>query len=94
MPLLVKLIGGCEFLFAGKSQIEVPHIVCHDLLSLCLYLSDNFLSVEKDEFLEDGELIEGFIVLINDTDIELFDGMSTELSDGDSITFISTMHGG
>jgi len=36
----------------------------------------------------------GILVLINDTDWELEDGLEYRLRDGDTIVFISTLHGG
>jgi molybdopterin converting factor small subunit len=36
----------------------------------------------------------GILVLINDTDWELEDGIEYTLKDGDTIVFISTLHGG
>ncbi|RUS15249.1 hypothetical protein BC937DRAFT_92704 [Endogone sp. FLAS-F59071] len=36
----------------------------------------------------------GILVLINDADWELCDGPDYQLQDGDSIVFISTLHGG
>lgn len=36
----------------------------------------------------------GILVLINDTDWELEDGLEYVLRDGDTIVFISTLHGG
>lgn len=36
----------------------------------------------------------GIIVLVNDQDYQLCGGDSTELVDGDQVTFISTLHGG
>lgn len=47
-----------------------------------------FLLVEKET------VRPGILVLINDTDWELLSQLSTELKDGDTITFISTLHGG
>ena len=36
----------------------------------------------------------GILVLINDRDWELLEGVHTELMVGDKVTFISTLHGG
>lgn len=36
----------------------------------------------------------GIIVLINDSDWEIFEKENTLLADGDTISFISTLHGG
>ena len=36
----------------------------------------------------------GILVLINDTDWELTGQLQTTVEDGDTVTFISTLHGG
>ena len=36
----------------------------------------------------------GVLVLVNETDWELTGGVDTELSEGDTVVFISTLHGG
>ena len=36
----------------------------------------------------------GILVLVNDCDWELLDGLNYALKDGDVVTFISTLHGG
>ena len=36
----------------------------------------------------------GILVLLNDSDWEIYDKENTLLSDKDSISFISTLHGG
>lgn len=36
----------------------------------------------------------GILVLINDTDWELEDGLEYQLKSGDTLVFISTLHGG
>jgi len=36
----------------------------------------------------------GILVLINDCDWELSGGLESEVNDGDTVVFISTLHGG
>ncbi|KAI3408893.1 hypothetical protein GPALN_007486 [Globodera pallida] len=36
----------------------------------------------------------GVLVLVNDTDWEILGGLNAQLKDGDTVTFISTLHGG
>ena len=36
----------------------------------------------------------GILVLVNDVDWELTGELHTEVADGDSVVFISTLHGG
>ncbi|PAV70233.1 hypothetical protein WR25_18575 [Diploscapter pachys] len=44
--------------------------------------------------IDNGTVRPGVLVLVNESDWELFEGIDTELSNGDKVTFISTLHGG
>lgn len=45
-------------------------------------------------FVQAGSVRPGIIVLVNDTDWELLDTLKYQLENGDSVAFISTLHGG
>ena len=45
-------------------------------------------------FLKEGTVRPGILVLINDADWELMGQLEYELEQGDTILFISTLHGG
>jgi ubiquitin related modifier 1 len=50
---------------------------------------------EKEEmFVTGGSVRPGIIVLVNDTDWELLETTRYVLEEGDSVAFISTLHGG
>ena len=50
---------------------------------------------EKEEMFVQGRSVRpGIIVLVNDTDWELLDTTRYKLENGDSVAFISTLHGG
>ena len=50
---------------------------------------------DKEEMFVQGRSVRpGIIVLVNDTDWELLDTTRYKLENGDSIAFISTLHGG
>ena len=50
---------------------------------------------EKEEMFVSGRSVRpGIIVLVNDTDWELLDTTQYKVESGDSIAFISTLHGG
>ncbi|MGQ9722264.1 MAG: MoaD/ThiS family protein [Candidatus Jordarchaeum sp.] len=42
----------------------------------------------------EGQLNPGIIVLINERDMELLQGIDTKLQDGDVVVFLSAVHGG
>ncbi len=48
----------------------------------------------QELFVLEGHLRPGILVLINDADWELEGEEAYELQDGDSILFVSTLHGG
>ena len=50
---------------------------------------------EKEELFVSGNSVRpGIIVLVNDTDWELIDTTKYLMQEGDSVAFISTLHGG
>jgi ubiquitin related modifier 1 len=50
---------------------------------------------EKEEMFVQGRSVRpGIIVLVNDTDWELLETTRYKLENGDSVAFISTLHGG
>jgi ubiquitin related modifier 1 len=50
---------------------------------------------DKEEMFVQGRSVRpGIIVLVNDTDWELLDTTRYKLENGDSVAFISTLHGG
>lgn len=50
---------------------------------------------DKEEMFVQGRSVRpGIIVLVNDTDWELLDTTKYKLENGDSVAFISTLHGG
>ena len=50
---------------------------------------------DKEEMFVQGRSVRpGIIVLVNDTDWELLDTTRYKLQNGDSVAFISTLHGG
>ncbi|KAI6141886.1 ubiquitin-like modifier 1 [Pisolithus tinctorius] len=65
-----------------------------DVQYLMHYLRSRLLT-ERPELFMDGDTVRpGVLVLINDTDWELEGEGTYEISDGDEIVFISTLHGG
>ena len=64
--------------------------------SLIYTLKTNYLT-EREEFFVDNDGISirpGILVLVDDVDWELVDKEDYALKEGDTIAFISTLHGG
>ncbi len=61
------------------------------LLNLILAVDEKLFNAILDH---EGELNPGIIVLINERDIDVLQGLDTKLSDGDDVVFLSAIHGG
>jgi len=89
----LSVSGGLEPLF-GEADKE---LVIPDGLSVrevILWIKNNLLGGDADhQFVIDGTIRPGILVLLNDADCELV-GMDHVLLDFDSLSFISTIHGG
>jgi ubiquitin related modifier 1 len=87
MKLTVEFSGGLQLLF---DQNPITLAIEDATLSLVIsHLST--LCKNNDLFIKNNTLRPGILCLRNDMDSEL---VGEELSDGDRITFISTLHGG
>ncbi|KAJ8970309.1 hypothetical protein NQ317_000769 [Molorchus minor] len=61
---------------------------------LLIWLRDNLLKERPELFLQDNSVRPGILVLVNDSDWELMDTVNYPIQSKDTITFISTLHGG
>jgi len=94
MNINIEFGGGSEVLFGGKTmqKISLPtEATVRDLLE---YMKKNLLEEREELFFEDETVRAGILVLINDSDWELFDQENYVLEANDTISFISTLHGG
>ena len=82
-----------DILFGGQKSLTVD-FEGSTVLDLILYLKNNKLTEREELFVIDNHLRSGILVLINDCDWEVFEQENTQLKDGDSILFLSTLHGG
>lgn len=97
MEVKVEFAGGAELLFDNikKHTLKLPAQqdpwVLRDLIG---WIKTNVLK-ERPEFFVQGETVRpGILVLVNDTDWELLGGLEYEVQEGDTVVFISTLHGG
>ncbi|KAI6041614.1 ubiquitin-like modifier 1 [Pisolithus marmoratus] len=103
----IEFGGGLELLFGNKRvhSISLPSFDSTrglvekkekplDVQYLMHYLRARLLTERPELFMEDDTVRPGVLVLINDTDWELEGEGAYEISDGDEIVFISTLHGG
>ncbi|KAA8495141.1 Ubiquitin-related modifier 1-like [Porphyridium purpureum] len=87
--------GGLEALLGGQKRtpVDVPD-ECRTMGKLILWIRDTLISERHDMFMKDDCVRPGILVLINSSDWELEGTTQYVLEPGDSISFISTLHGG
>lgn len=97
LEVKVEFAGGAELLFNNirnhtlKLPAQQSPTTIRDLIK---WIKVNMLK-ERPEFFVQGDTVRpGILVLINDTDWELLGQLEYEVQAGDSVVFISTLHGG
>ena len=99
MSLTVQLefSGGAELLFDSVKchRVELPQRpLPWTLRHLIAWIGGNLLK-ERPELFTLGETVRpGILVLVNNIDWELLGQLDCELQNGDTVVFISTLHGG
>lgn len=90
--------GGLELLFDRQKDVaaDVPEVAGGklDVRHLLPWMRDNLLTERPELFMKEDSVRPGILVLVNDVDWDLSGQLDSELSEGDAITFISTLHGG
>ncbi|KAH7264124.1 Ubiquitin- modifier 1 [Fusarium solani] len=101
LAITVEFSGGLEMLFSDKRHhsLSIPAVTQEGKPANIAYLIDHLCQnvmqdSRKDLFVLDNHLRPGILVLINDADWELEGEEAYELQSGDSILFVSTLHGG
>ena len=95
MKIKVELGGGLEMLFDKVKEHEVEldnnaNTIKDVVLAMLKKIKGDIAFFASKE----GVLKPGIIVLYNDADWEIYDKENTKLEDKDTISFISTLHGG
>lgn len=95
MKVQVELGGGLELLFGKVKDHEIELKENENTIKDVILVMLSKIQGEKNLFSsDDGTIKPGIIVLYNDADWEIYDKEKTILSDKDTISFISTLHGG
>uniref|UniRef100_A0A2H1V943 Ubiquitin-related modifier 1 homolog n=1 Tax=Spodoptera frugiperda TaxID=7108 RepID=A0A2H1V943_SPOFR len=105
LKLNIHFGGGAELLFdkIKKREVELPALKkfkpdCQSdkwtIKELLLWIKENLLREREELFLQGDSVRPGILVLINDTDWELYGELDYELQPADTVMFISTLHGG
>lgn len=98
MKLKLEFSGGLDILFGGQKelQVEVPAAADGQLTvrQLLPWTRDTLLQDRPELFMKGDTVRPGILVLINDCDWELSGTLEAPLQEGDTVMFISTLHGG
>ncbi len=95
MPLTVKFIGALRHM-TGKTKISVDCTGTISLKELILKISQDMPSVQTSliEQQSDGKTKTNALMLVNDKEISVLNGLDTQLVDGDEVVFVPIVHGG
>ncbi|XP_076286375.1 ubiquitin-related modifier 1 [Lasioglossum baleicum] len=93
--VIIEFGGGAELLFDKKKKYEA-NLPGDEwtIQRLLFWIKDNLLKERPELFLQGDTVRPGILVLVNDTDWELLGEGDYKLCSGDTILFISTLHGG
>ncbi|KAK9837836.1 hypothetical protein WJX74_006023 [Apatococcus lobatus] len=96
VAVTIELSGGLEALFGEQKTLKanVPSSGQLTASQLIKWTRDNLVVERADLFVQGNSVRPGILVLINDTDWELCGLLNAEIEDGDTVVFISTLHGG
>ncbi|KEG14138.1 ubiquitin-related modifier (inferred from BLASTP similarity) [Trypanosoma grayi] len=96
--ITVQFAGGCELLFDKQTALQLDGVVPHEMTvnGLVQLLKADYVKERPDLFVDPTgtALRPGILVLVNACDADVLGGSDYVLCDGDTIEFISTLHGG
>lgn len=95
MALTVKFIGALRHV-TGNSQVKLECTQNFSIKDLILQLTIDKPQLKANLINQqtDGALKTNALILINDREISVLNGLDTKLDDGDEIVFIPVVHGG
>jgi len=102
MNVVLEFSGGAELLFGKvrQHQVSLPNTnPTWSVGQLLFWIKENLLKERPELFLKDPtaaklDVRPGILVLINEADWELMGQTDYILEEGDTVAFISTLHGG
>jgi len=100
LSINVEFSGGLELLFGRQKRLPLSFPASSlpsdgaSMRWLIDVLKEKHCQERSELFVAEDSVRPGILVLINDTDWELEDGLEYILKNGDNIVFISTLHGG
>jgi len=94
LKIQVRFIATLRHVLGVKSvDLEIPRPM--KLLEVLNLLAEKYgEKLRKAIFDENGKVKSEFLILVNDAEISVLNEINTEISDGDVITLLPTIHGG
>ena len=107
LDCVAEFTGGSELLFGGQKRLalKLPARISNDgkadpngrpftVRDLLVHLRRQHLKDRPELFVQGEDIRPGILIVINEVDSELCGHLDYELQTGDSVLFISTLHGG
>lgn len=95
MAVNVKFVGALRHI-TGKPNVTVNYLEDLSVKDLIQKLIQDNPQIQTSivDKQTDGTLKTNALILINDREISVLNGLETKLSDGDEIVFVPVVHGG
>ena len=96
LNIVAEFSGGAELLFDKKKEhkVELDATKKWTIKDFIFWIKDNLLKERPELFIQGQTVRPGILVLINNCDWELMGELDYEIQNNDTVTFISTLHGG
>ena len=95
MAVTVKFIGALRHI-TGKAKLTIDLSQGYALKDLIQKLIQDNPEIKTSivDQQTDGTLKTNALILVNDREISVLNGLETKLSDGDEVVFVPVVHGG
>ncbi|KAL0230052.1 hypothetical protein PCE1_003616 [Barthelona sp. PCE] len=94
--VIFEFRGGLDSLF-GTDRMDISIENSSTIEQVVLNLAESIPTEKRHLFIDEDEdevIRPGICVLIDEEDIDVLDGMETEINDNQLVTFIAMAHGG
>ena len=95
MAVNVKFVGALRHI-TGKPNLTVDYLKDFSVKDLVQKLIQDTPQIETSiiDQQTDGTIKTNALILVNDREISVLNGLETKLSDGDEVVFVPVVHGG
>ncbi|MCL1978419.1 MAG: MoaD family protein [Candidatus Bathyarchaeota archaeon] len=95
MNVNVKFVGALRHI-AGKPKMVIPYMTCFSVKDLIQKIVIDIPEIKASiiDQQADGTIKTNALILVNDREISVLNGLDTLLASGDEVVFIPVVHGG